>query len=163
MIILLRKANQCVGQAEQKTCGLAPTSGEVVESLGSESYGWGLNAGPTSQQKGAQTLGLWFSCPGYGTGIIPVSADSYEEYLRTEAEDKSLIFWLSDVKNWLVGKDPGAGKEWRQEEKGSTEDEMVEWHHRLNGHEFEQTPRETEGLESLVYCSPHGCQESDTT
>ena len=87
------------GPGRAKDLWTCSASGEVVESLGSESYGWGLNAGPTSQQEGAQTLGLWSSCPGYGTGIIPVSADSYEEYLRTDAEVNSPIFWLSDVKN----------------------------------------------------------------
>ena len=56
---------------------------------------------------------------------------------RTDAEAESLILWLPDAKNWLIGKDPDAGKDWRQEEKGMTEDEIVGWHHRLNGHEFE--------------------------
>ena len=56
---------------------------------------------------------------------------------RTDAEAETPILWPPDVKNWLIGKDPNAGKDWRQEEKGTTEDEMVGWHHRLNGHEFE--------------------------
>ena len=56
---------------------------------------------------------------------------------RTDAETETQIFWLPDVKNWLIGKDPDAGKDWRLEEKGTTENEMVEWHHQLNGHEFE--------------------------
>ena len=55
---------------------------------------------------------------------------------RTDAEAETPILWPPDVKNWLIGKDPDAGKDWRQEEKGSTEDEMVGWHHQLNGHEF---------------------------
>ena len=50
------------------------------------------------------------------------------------------ILWPADVKNWLIRKDPDAGKDWRQEHKGTTEGEMVGWHHRLNGHEFEQAP-----------------------
>ena len=58
---------------------------------------------------------------------------------RTDVEAETLILWLPDVKNWLLGKDPDAGKDWRQEEKGMTEDEMVGWHHWLNGHEFEWT------------------------
>jgi len=57
---------------------------------------------------------------------------------RTDAEAEAPILWPPDEKNWLVGKDPDAGKDWKQEEKGMTEDEMVEWHHQLNGHEFEQ-------------------------
>ena len=56
---------------------------------------------------------------------------------RTDAEAEIPIVWPPDVKNWLIGKDPDAGKDWRQEEKGTTEDEMVGWHHRLGGHEFE--------------------------
>ena len=59
---------------------------------------------------------------------------------RTEAEAESPILWPPDVKNWFIGKDPDAGKEWRQAEKGTTEDEMVGWHHQLDGHEFEQAP-----------------------
>ena len=61
-------------------------------------------------------------------------------------------------KSQLIGKDPDAGKDCRQEEKGTTEDEMVEWHHQLNGHEFEQTPGDSEGRGSLVCCSPWGSQ-----
>ena len=57
---------------------------------------------------------------------------------RTDAETETPILWPPDAKNWLVGKDPDAGKDWRQEEKGTAEDEMVGWHHWLNGHEFEQ-------------------------
>ena len=56
---------------------------------------------------------------------------------RTDAEAETPVLWPSDVKNWLFGKDPDAGKDWRQEEKGTTEDEMVGWHHWLNEHEFE--------------------------
>ena len=56
---------------------------------------------------------------------------------RTDAEAEAPILWLRDVKSWLIGKNPDAGKDWRQEEKGTTEDEMVGWHHRLNEHEFE--------------------------
>ena len=66
-------------------------------------------------------------------------------------------------KNWLIGKDPNAGRDWRQEEKGMTEDEMVGWHHRLNGHEFEQALGIGDGQGSLVCCSPRGWEESDTT
>ena len=56
---------------------------------------------------------------------------------RTDAEAETPVFWPPDVKNWLIGKDPDAGKDWRQEEKGTTEDEMVGWYHQLDGHEFE--------------------------
>ena len=75
---------------------------------------------------------------------------------RTDPEAESPILWLPDVKNWLLGKDPDAGKHWRQEEKGITEDEMVGWHHQLNGHEFEQAPGVGDGQGSLACCSPWG-------
>ena len=58
-------------------------------------------------------------------------------FIRTDAEAETPILWPPNAKNWLFGKDPDAGKDWRQEEKGMTEDEMVGWHHRLDGHEFE--------------------------
>ena len=79
---------------------------------------------------------------------------------RTEAE--APILWPPDEKSWLTGKDPDAGEDWGQEEKGMTEDEMVGWHHWLNGHEFEQTQIGSEGQGSLVCCSPWGHKESDT-
>ena len=69
----------------------------------------------------------------------------------------------TDVKNWLNGKGPDAGKDWGQEEKGVTEDEMVGWHHQLNGHEFEETLGDSGGQRSLACCSPWGGQESDTS
>ena len=79
---------------------------------------------------------------------------------RTDAEAETLILWPSDAKNWLIWKDPDAGKDWRQEEKGTTEDEMVGWHHRLNGHEFEQALGVGDGQGSLGCCSPWGHKES---
>ena len=80
---------------------------------------------------------------------------------RIEAE--ALILWLPDAKKRLTGKDPDAGKDWRQEEKGATEVEMVGWHLRLNRHEFEQIPGDGEGQGSLACCSPWGPKESDRT
>ena len=82
---------------------------------------------------------------------------------RTEAEAETPILWPPHVKNWLTGKYPDAGKDWRQEEKGMTEYEMVGWHHRLNGHEFEQARGDGDGQESLECCSPFGHKKSDTT
>ena len=70
------------------------------------------------------------------------------------------ILWPPDANSQLIGKDPDAGKDWKQNEKRVTEDEMAGWHHRLNGHEFEQTPGDTEG--SLVCWSPWVCKQSDT-
>ena len=74
---------------------------------------------------------------------------------RTDAEAEAPILWPPDVKNWLTGKDPDAGKEWRQA-KGMTEDEMVRWHHRLNGPEFEQAPGAGDRQGSLACCSSWG-------
>ena len=82
---------------------------------------------------------------------------------KTDAEAKTPIFWPPDVKNWLIRKDPDAEKDWRQEEKGMTEDEMAGWHHWLDAHEFEQAPGVDDGQESLVYCSPWGRKEADVT
>ena len=81
---------------------------------------------------------------------------------RTDAETKAPILWPPDAKNWLLRKDPDAGKDWRQE-KGMTEDEMVGWHHRLNGHEFEQASGIGDDQGSLTSCSPWGHKELDTT
>ena len=82
---------------------------------------------------------------------------------RNDAEAEAPILWPPDRKNQFTGKDPYAGKDWRQEEKGMTEDEMVGWHYWLNEHEFEQTPGDGEGQGSLVCCSPWGSKESDMT
>ena len=76
---------------------------------------------------------------------------------------KNQYFGPPNVKSQLIGKDPDAGKDWGQKEKGATEDEMVGWHHRLNGHEFEQTPGDSRGQGSLACCSPWGHRESDVT
>ena len=74
-----------------------------------------------------------------------------------------LILWPPDAKNQLTGKDPNAGKDWRQEEKGETEGEMIGWHHQLNGHESEKTLGDTEGQVSVIWYSPYGHKESHTT
>ena len=82
---------------------------------------------------------------------------------RTDVEAETPILWPHDTKNWLIGKDPNAGKDWRWEEKGMTEDEIVGWHQQLNGHEFEQTPGDSGGQGSPKCHSPWACKESDTT
>ena len=81
---------------------------------------------------------------------------------RTDAEAETPILWPPDAKNQLILKDPDAGKDWRQK-KGMPEDEMVGWHHRLNGHEFEQAPRVGDGQRGLACCSPWGRKELDMT
>ena len=79
----------------------------------------------------------------------------------TEAETP--ILWPPDMKSWPIWKDADAGKDWRWEEKGTTEDEMVGWHHWLDGYEFEQAPGVGDGQGILEYRSPWGLNESDTT
>ena len=91
--------------------------------------------------------------------IKPVSPKENQSWIligKTDAEAETPILWPPDVKNRLIGKDPDAGKDWRQEEKGMTEDKTAGWHHQLNGHEFEQAPGVGDGQGSLVCCSP--CQ-----
>ena len=95
--------------------------------------------------------------------VHPKGDQSWVFIGRTDVEAEALILWPSDAKSWLIRKDPDAGKDWRQEEKGMTEDEMVEWHHRLYGHEFEQAPGDGEGQGSLECCSPWGHKELDMT
>ena len=82
---------------------------------------------------------------------------------RTDAEAEAPILWPPDAKSWLIGKDPNAEKDWGQEEKGATEDEIVGWHHWRNVHEFEQVPGDDKGQENLAFCSLWGCKESDMT
>ena len=96
--------------------------------------------------------------------IQPVHPEGDQSWVfigRNDAEAETPILWPPHVKNWLIWKDPDAGKNWGQEEKGMTEDEMIGWHHRLNGHELEQTLRDDKGQQSLACCSPLGPKESD--
>ena len=98
--------------------------------------------------------------------IKPVNPKGNQSWIfigRTNAEAEAPILWPPDVKNWLLGKDPDAGKDWRWEEKGATEDEMVGWPHWLNGHEFEQASGVCDGQGSLACYSPWGCKELDKT
>ena len=98
--------------------------------------------------------------------IQPVHPKGNQSWIfigRTDAEAETPILWPADVKNSLIGKDPDTGKDWRQEEKGMTEDEMVGWHHLFNGHEFEPALGIGDRQGSLGYCNPWGHKESDTT
>ena len=95
--------------------------------------------------------------------VYPEGDQSWIFIGRTDAEADTSILWPPDAKSWLIWKDSDAGKDWRQEEKGTTEDEMVGWHHRLNGHEFEQALGVGDGQGGLVCCSLWGHKESDMT
>ena len=81
---------------------------------------------------------------------------------RADAEAETPILWPPDAKNWLIGKNHDAGKDWRREEKGTTEDEIVGWYHRLDGHEFEQVLGVGDGQGGPTCCSPWGRKESQT-
>ena len=103
--------------------------------------------------------------------IQPINPKGNQSWMfigRTDAEAEAPILWPPDVKNWLIGKDPDAGKDWKQEEKGMTENKMVGWHHRLDGHEFGWTPGVGDGQGGLACCDSwdlfQSCgQELDTT
>ena len=98
--------------------------------------------------------------------IQPVHPKGNQSWIfngRTDAEAETPIFWPPDAKSWLIWKDPDVGKGWRQEEKEMTEDEVVGWHHWLNGHEFEQALRDGERQRSLACCCPWSFKESDMT
>ena len=98
--------------------------------------------------------------------IKPVNSKGNQSWIfigRTDTEAEAPIFWPLHVKSRLIRKDPDAGKDWRQEEKGTTEDEMVGWHHWHNGHELEQALGNGEGQGSLECCNPWGCKGLDAT
>ena len=85
------------------------------------------------------------------------------EYLLERLMLRLKLLYFGHLMHRLTGKDPDAGKDSGHKEKEATEDKMVGWHHRLNGHDFEQTPGDSKGQGSLVCCSPRGGKESDTT
>ena len=95
--------------------------------------------------------------------ISPKGNQSWIFIGRTDAEAETPMVWPPNAKNWLIWKDSDAGKDWRQEEKGMTKDEMVGWHHRLDGHEFEQVPGVGDRQWGLACCGPWGRKESDMT
>ena len=99
-------------------------------------------------------------------GIKPVNPKGNQSWIfiaRTHAEAETPALWPPDANGWFIGKDPDTEKDWGQEEKGTTEDEMVGWHHQLDGHEFEKTAGVSDGHGGLVCCSPWGHKESDIT
>ena len=95
--------------------------------------------------------------------VHPKGDQSWVFIGKTGVEAEIPIFWPPDVRGWLIWKDPDAGKDWRQEEKGTTEDEMVGWHHWLNGHGFVWTPGVGDGQGGLACCGSWGCKELNTT
>ena len=104
----------------------------------------------------------WESLEMQGDQTSQSSRKSVLNIQRSDAE--AAILWPPDVKRELIGKDPDAGKDWRQEDKWvATEDEIIGWHHQLDGHEFEQVLGESEGQGSIECCSPWGHKALDTT
>ena len=130
-----------------------PVAKDGIESWTKE--GWVLKNWCFSTVVLEKTLGSPLDCK----KIQPVHPKRNQSWIfieRTDAEAETPILWPPDVKNWLTEKDPDAGKDWRREEKGLTENEMVGWHHRLSGHEFEQSLGDGEEQGSLACCSPWG-------
>ena len=104
--------------------------------------------------------------PLYCKEIQPVHPKGSKSWVftgRTDVEAETPILWPPHAKSWLIGKDPDAGRHWRQEEKGTTEDEMVGWHHQLDGREFGYTPGAGDRQGGLACCDSWGRKESDTT
>ena len=98
--------------------------------------------------------------------IHPVHSEGdqpWDFFGRNDAKAESPVLWPPHAKNWLIGKDPDAGRDWEQEEKGTTDDEMAGWHHWVDGLEFAQIPADSEEQGSLVYSSAWGPKELDMT
>ena len=101
-----------------------------------------------------------------GKEIQPVHSEGDQPWDfsgRNDAKTETPVLWPPRTKSWLIGKDSDAGRDWGQEEKGTTEDEMAGWHHQLNAHEFEWTPGVGDGQGWVGCCDSWGCKESDTT
>ena len=98
--------------------------------------------------------------------IKPVNPKGNQSWIfvgRTDVEAEIPLLWPADEKNWLIEKDQNARKDWRQEEKGMTENEMIGWHHQIDGYQFQQAPGPGDGQGSLACCSPWGCKQSNMT
>ena len=98
--------------------------------------------------------------------IQPVHSEGdqpWDFFGRNDAKAEAPVLWPPHAKSWLIGKDSDAGRDWGQEEKGTTEDEMAGWHHGLGGCESEWTPGDGDGQGGLVCCNSWGCKESDMT
>ena len=134
-----------------------------------------LPAAPTHQAHSSHNnpLLFWsvvlektFDSPLYCKEIQPVHPRGDQSWVfigRADAEAETPVLWPPDAKSWLIGKDPDAGRDWGQEEKGTTEDEMAGWHHWLNGHGFGENPGVGDGQGVLACCGSWGHKESDTT
>ena len=165
-LLLGRKAMTNLRQCIKKYTYHFAHKGQFSQSHGfssSHAWMWELN------HKESWVLKNWCFCPVVlektlespldWKEIQPVHAKGDQPWVffwRNDAKAETPVLWPPHAKSWLIWKDLDAGKDWRQEEKGTTENEMVGWHHWLSGHEFEQTVRDTEGQRSLVCYSPSG-------
>ena len=138
----LKQSNSLKQRVERWLLGLRRGRNREVICLRVQRVPFGLQGDPTGQSKGNQ---LWIFIG------------------RTDAKAEAPMLWPPDGKNWLISKDPDARKDWRREEKGTTENEMVGRHHQLNGHEFEQAPGVGDGRGSLGCYSPWDRKEVDMT
>ena len=100
-----------------------------------------------------------------GKEIQPVHSEDQpcDFFGRNDAKAETPVLWPPHAKSWFIGKDSDAGRDWGQEQKGTTEDEMAGWHHQLDGHEFEWTPGVGDGQGGMACCNSWGHKESDTT
>jgi len=105
----------------------------------------------------------WESLGLQGDPKVHSEDQPWDFFGRSDAKAETPMLWLPHAKSWLIGKDSDAGRDWRQEEKGTTEDEMAGWHHWLSGRESEWTPGVGDGQGGLACCDSWGCKESDTT
>ena len=133
-----------------------------------DNRGWGgWMASPTQWTWVWVNSGIWWwtgkSSVLQSMGSQRVVHDWETELNWTDTEAEASIHWPPDAKNWFIGTDPDAGKDWRQEEKRTTEDEMIERHHWLGGHEFEQSMGVGDGQGSLMCCNPRSHKYLDTT
>ena len=156
IIIPYRSQQPCRGVSDARSCHVPwlPVSGNGFQQFQSiyTLWQWWVSSieqlGPGPMPRSFVSTRLWACSPG----------SHWLFTRRTDAEPGAPKLWPLDAKSQLVGRDPDARKDGGQEEKGTTEDEMVGWHHRLNGHEFEQTPGDSAGQGSLAV---HGVAESD--
>ena len=156
------KPRQCIKKQRHDFSDKGPSSQSYCFSI-SHVWLWELDHkeswAPKNWRFQTVVLGKTLESPLNCKDIRPGNAKGNQFWIfigRTDAETEAPILWPPDVKNWLINKDPDAGKDWRQEEKGTTEDEMIGWHHLLDGHEFEQTPGLGDGQGSLACCGPRG-------
>ena len=174
----------------KNTCSLEESYDQPRQHIKKQRH-YFANKGPSSQSYGLSSSHVWMweldhkqswalknwcfwtvvlektlESPLDSKGIKPVNRKENQSWVfieRTDTEAETPILWPADAKSWLIWKDPDAGKDWRQEKKGMTEDEMVGWHHWLKGHKFEQALRVGDGQGGLACCSPWVCKESDST